>query len=54
VNQKAAQLILFGVGVVVLAKILESQPNCNRGCKTVLEHITNHVLTDVVSGLLSA
>jgi hypothetical protein len=53
-NQKAAQLVMFGVGVVILAKILESRPDCNRGCKTVLEHITQHVLTDIASSLLGA
>jgi len=39
--------LLVGTGVVVGLQILASQPNCDRGCKTVLEHLTEHVLQDM-------
>ena len=51
-DTKAVQAVALGAGVVVTAAILASNPNCNRGCKTVLEHITTHVLSDVITGLL--
>ncbi len=53
-NEKTLQILLIGVGVVVIAKVLASEPNCNRGCKTVLEHITQHVVGELISGALGA
>jgi hypothetical protein len=53
-NQKTLQAVLVGAGVLVVLNILASQPNCNRGCKTVLEHITKHVLADTISAALGA
>jgi len=46
------KLLLIGAGTVVVFQILAAQPNCNRGCKTMLEHLTQHVLDDVLSRLL--
>jgi len=53
-NQKTAQALLLGAGILVVLKLLEAQPNCNRGCKNMLEHITQHVLGDMISGAFSA
>lgn len=46
--------LLVGTGIVVGLQILASQPNCDRGCKTVLEHLTEHVLQDMLTKLLTA
>ena len=43
--------LLVGTGVVVGLQILASQPNCDRGCKTVFEHLTEHVLQDMLTKL---
>lgn len=43
--------LLVGTGVVVGLQILASQPNCDRGCKTVLAHLTEHVLQDMLTKL---
>jgi hypothetical protein len=45
-------VLLVGTGVVVGLQMLSAQPNCDRGCKTVLEHLTEHVLQDMLAKLL--
>ena len=45
--------LLVATGIVVGLQILASQPNCDRGCKTVLEHLTEHVLQDMLTKLLA-
>jgi len=46
--------ILTGLGLVVLASWLLSNPRCNRGCKTVAQHLLDHGLDDFLGGLLAA
>jgi hypothetical protein len=46
--------LLVGVGAVVFLQMLASQPNCDRGCKNVLQHLTEHVLGDMLTNLLRA
>jgi len=53
-RQDVGTALLVGAGVVLGLKILSSQPNCDRGCKTVLEHLTEHVLQDMLTRLLAA
>ena len=45
----------IGVGVVlaIVAILLLARPNCNRGCRTVAEHLFVHGLEDFIVGLLS-
>jgi hypothetical protein len=42
-----------GVGLVALALILASRPNCNRGCRSVAEHLFEHGVDDAIAALLA-
>jgi len=42
-------LVLFGIGWV-----LSRSPNCNRGCKTVAQHLASHGLDDIIGTLFGA
>lgn len=45
-------LAIVGVtGLVVL--FASANPHCDRGCRTNLQHLFEHVLDDVVEGLLA-
>ena len=48
------KVVLIGTGIVIGLQILAAQPNCDRGCKSNLEHLTQHVIGDVLTKLLSA
>lgn len=41
---------IAAVGFIVLA----SNPRCNRGCKTVAQHLAEHFLGDFLDGLFGA
>ncbi len=43
--------ILSGVGSVLVAMWLMSNPRCNRGCRTVAEHLLEHGLDEFIAGL---
>jgi len=43
-NQQVAMTIFGVAGVFIVAQWLKSQPNCDRGCQTQLQHLENHVL----------
>jgi len=47
------KVVLIGTGAVVVLQILAAQPNCDRGCKNNLEHLTQHVIGDVLTRLLA-
>jgi hypothetical protein len=44
--------VLTGLAVTGLALLLLSRPNCNRGCRTVAEHLLTHGLDELLGGLL--
>ncbi len=46
------KVVLIGTGAVVALQILAAQPNCDRGCKDNLQHLTQHVIGDVIKKLL--
>ena len=41
-------LVALGAATVVVINWLESSPNCDRGCRTQLEHLKNHILKDLL------
>jgi hypothetical protein len=47
------KVVLVGAGAVVLIQILAANPNCDRGCKSNLEHLTAHIVGDVFTRLLA-
>ena len=46
--------ILAGLGLMLLAGWMLSNPRCNRGCKTVAQHLLDHGIDDFLGGLLAA
>jgi len=52
-NNDLGKVVLIGAGAVVVLQILAAQPNCDRGCKNNLEHLTQHVISDVLTRLLA-
>jgi hypothetical protein len=47
----STNVLATGVAFVLVAWWLSSRPNCNRGCKTVAEHLLEHGIRDIVLGL---
>jgi hypothetical protein len=45
-------VVLAGAGAILLIQILAAQPNCDRGCKNNLEHLSQHILGDVFAAML--
>jgi len=41
-------LVVGGLGYVLL-----SNPRCNRGCRTIAEHLLSHAIDDFITGLLA-
>lgn len=53
-NNDLGKIVLAGAGAVVVLQILAAQPNCDRGCKNNLEHLTQHVIGDVIRAALAS
>ncbi len=45
--------VAAGIGGILLIGWLQSNPNCDRGCRTQLQHLKDHVLEDIVKIILS-
>ena len=43
-DQKVAMTFVGTIAVVMIVNWLKSQPNCDRGCQTQLQHLENHVI----------
>ena len=41
-----------GLGLLAVAAILASRPNCNRGCRTLAQHLIEHGIDDIVTAFL--
>jgi hypothetical protein len=50
---KNLQILGIGLGFALVIVVLASKPNCNRGCKTLLEHVAEHVLTGLIEAALA-
>jgi hypothetical protein len=46
------QEVLYLLGLGALGLVLLSNPRCNRGCRTIAEHLVSHVIDDLLTGLL--
>lgn len=49
--KNSGQIVLIGMGFALTAVWLVSRPNCNRGCRTVAEHLFEHGVRDIILGL---
>jgi|HubBroStandDraft_1064217.scaffolds.fasta_scaffold60236_2 hypothetical protein len=45
--------LLSGIGSVLFAMWLASNPRCNRGCRTMAEHLLEHGIDEFVAGLFA-
>lgn len=56
-SRKQQEKIVTGLAIVAVAglavAIASANPNCDRGCRNNLEHLFDHVLGDVIKGLLA-
>lgn len=52
-DEGIARALLVGGGLVVGLAILAADPNCDRGCKSVAQHLAEHVLGDMLAKLLA-
>lgn len=50
-SKKQETLVLGGLALVGLAWFLSSNPKCDRGCKTIAQHLASHGLDDIIGGL---
>lgn len=41
------------LGIAMVGMWMLSNPRCDRGCKTVAEHLVSHALDDLIAGLLA-
>jgi len=47
-----AALAVVGAATVAMVNWLESSPNCDKGCRTQLEHLKEHILEDLLRAAL--
>ena len=45
--------IVFWAVLSFIGLVLSSKPNCNRGCKTVAEHLITHGFDEMMAALLA-
>ncbi len=53
-NNDLGKVVLVGAGAVVALQILAAQPNCDRGCKNNLEHLTQHIIGDMLKAAFAS
>jgi hypothetical protein len=49
-NKQIVYLLALGT----LGYLMLSDPRCNRGCKSVAEHLMSHIIDDLIGGLFAA
>jgi hypothetical protein len=52
---KKSQQHMAVVGAVAIgvALLLSSNPNCNKGCRTIAQHLLDHGFDDLLAGLFA-
>ncbi len=45
--------VVMLVCIAMVGMWMLSSPRCNRGCKTVAEHLVRHAVDDLIAGLLA-
>jgi hypothetical protein len=48
------QHVVYLLALGTLGYLMLSDPRCNRGCKSVAEHLVSHAIDDLLGGLLAA
>jgi hypothetical protein len=52
-DKQVLGFVAVSLTAVLLISWLESSPNCDRGCRTQLEHLKEHVLSDLFNVALA-
>ena len=46
-------VVVLGVLAVLVGKALLSEPRCQRGCRTLAEHLVEHGINNIIRGFLA-
>ena len=52
-KNSAEKLVVAGAVAIGVALMLSSSPNCNKGCKTLAQHLLDHGIDDLLGGLFA-
>ena len=52
-SKTLAMQSVLGVSGILLICWLQSNPNCDKGCRTQLEHLKEHLAVDLIKLLLA-
>lgn len=52
-DKNLAMVAAVSVGGILLVGWLQSNPNCDRGCRTQLEHLKDHLMVDLLKVVLA-
>ncbi len=52
-DQQVFRLVVGSVAVLVLLGWLRSNPRCDRGCQTQLQHLQEHIAENLIRGFLA-
>jgi hypothetical protein len=52
-DKNLASFAALSIGGVLLIGWLQSNPNCDKGCRTQLEHIKDHLMVDLAKTLMA-
>jgi hypothetical protein len=52
-EKRLATVAVVSIGGILLIDWLQSSPNCDKGCRTQLEHLKDHLLVDLFKVALS-
>lgn len=52
-ERRVLQLAIGGVAAIAFLQWLRSDPHCNRGCQTQLQHLQEHVVDNLIRGFLA-
>jgi hypothetical protein len=49
-SKKDEKLVWGGLLLLGIGWLLASDPKCNRGCRTVAQHLASHGIDDIIGG----
>ena len=53
ISDMTQKTLLTALGIGVFGLLMLSNPRCNRGCKSIAEHLVSHAVDDLIAGLLA-
>lgn len=52
-DKQMVRLVVGSIAAIAFLGWLRSNPRCDRGCQTQLEHLQEHVVDDLIRGFLA-